>query len=200
MDKANKAMDRVLADLQSLKLDKALDENSGKEENARPEPKGVKLLLLLFAAVAIALMLSYIFSTFPLAEIIKSRWESELLAGNRLELEGFSIIFKNGTVEGLESLYLREQKNEFSACLLGEKKEGDYYIFSLYQPRMREQGFNRVVFEPCSPESLVILHTHPYKRCVASETDLQTLRKAQEENPDLLMVVMCEPGRFGVYD
>jgi len=81
----------------------------------------------------------------------------------------------------------------------GIKENDVYYITSLEQPTMYEQAFNHVSFAPCSEESLILLHTHPYKKCIASETDINTLREMQQRNADVLMVVMCEPDRFSVY-
>lgn len=177
---------------------KAINWGSLDEEIPKKDSKLAKALLLSLGLITIILMVTYIFSVFPLADIIKSRLESELLEDDRLELAEFSIYFEEGTAEWLESMYFQEQKNEFSVCLLGSQREGNYYINSLYRPEQR-QSFNQVVFAPCSPVALIILHTHPYKRCAASETDLRTLNKTKERNPEVLMVVMCEVKRFSVY-
>ena len=64
---------------------------------------------------------------------------------------------------------------------------------------MFEQTFNHVQFEKCSKESFAILHTHPYKSCIASDTDIKTLKSSQKENPAMLMIVMCDPQRVSVY-
>ncbi len=155
----------------------------------------------LFAAgiFLVLLMVSFTFVTFPIADIIVSTLQSNPLEDNIIDLNNFEVIFDQDTLAELQTIYFNEQKVEFSVCLSGEKRGPDYYINSLYQPKMFEQTFNHVNFAPCNQETLLLLHSHPYKRCTASETDLNTLRKTQESNPDILMVVMCEPSRFSIY-
>lgn len=158
-----------------------------------------KIIAVTGGAILVLLIMSYVFVTYPVSAIIEGKLESELLSEDRLNLESFSIVFVNESYDILLSLYFKERRVEFSVCLLGEKDDDTYYIDSLYQPMMYEQYFNRVVFDPCSENTLVILHTHPYKRCSASRADLRMLEKTKERNPDVLMVVMCESDRFSVY-
>ena len=153
--------------------------------------------------VLILLMVSYIFAGFPLSGIIRGQLESSPLEGNQVVVDDITLIFLNGTKDLIDEYYFSEQKTEFSLCLRGEvlpSLHGEVYsISSLYQPKQFEQTFNHVSFEPCSEETLVIFHTHPYKSCLATSTDLNTLENTQEINKNVLMVVMCEPKRFSVY-
>ena len=154
----------------------------------------------LFAAIfLVLLMVSFTFVTFPISDILVGILQSNPLEDNTLILDGFEIIFDQSTLSQLQSIYFAEQEVEFSVCLSGEKRGANYHISDLYQPEMFEQTFNHVSFAPCSQDTLLLLHSHPYKRCAASETDLNTLTSTQKLNPDILMVVMCEPGRFAVY-
>ncbi len=148
-------------------------------------------------------MVSYIFAGFPLSGIIRGQLESSPLEGNQVVVDDVTLLFEQGTKDVIEGYYFSELETEFSLCLQGEVLPSltgrVYSITSLYQPTQYEQTFNHVTFERCSEDTLVILHTHPYKSCVASGTDLNTLERSQEENPYMLMVVMCEPQRFSVY-
>lgn len=162
-------------------------------------PKIKKAALLGIGVFIVLLMLSYTFVTFPIGDIIQGKTQSTLLQGNMLILPEFTIIFQNNTSSALESLYLQEQREEFSVCLRGTYENNLYSITSLYQPLTYRRTFNQVTFEPCNAQTLIMLHSHPYKRCTASQTDLETLRKSQVENPAILMVVMCEPRRLAVY-
>jgi hypothetical protein len=157
-----------------------------------------KILVVIAGIISILLMISYIFVSYPISGIIQGQLASIPLEKNKLDVGDFSIIFEGGTAKELESFYLEEQKVEFSVCLNGYK-EGDYHITSLYKPKMFQQSFNHVSFEPCSANSIILLHTHPYKSCIASDTDINTLKKSRKLNKDVLMVVMCEPERFSVY-
>jgi proteasome lid subunit RPN8/RPN11 len=168
------------------------------EETIEEESKLKKIMLLIIGLFLVALLLSYIFVQYPLGNIIAGQTESTPLQQNTLVLDTFSIHFLNNTAEQLRNIYFSEQRVEFSVCLQGTK-EKDYFITSIYEPKTFSQTFNQVVFAPCE-DSLIILHSHPYKSCIASTTDIELLKKSKEKNKDVLMVVMCEPERFSVYN
>lgn len=164
-----------------------------------------KFSLIFLGIFLVLLMVSYIFVSYPLSGIIRGQLESTPLDNGIIEVvdENLQIIFNQQTLDQLTEIYLNEQEVEFSVCLSGQMiNESDldvYYLDSLHVPEMYEQTFNHVSFKSCPVETLVMLHSHPYKSCLASETDINTLESSRSGNSDLLMVVMCEPGRFSVY-
>lgn len=163
-----------------------------------------KFYLWLVGIIAVILMLSYVFVTFPIADIIIGKVDSQVLVGNTLagntpETKDLHLEFEQSVLEQLQSYYLNNQQTEFSVCLGGMVVNKGYRITSLYFPTTYKRLFNQVTFEPCSADTLILLHSHPYKRCSASATDLRTLKKSQQENPSTLMLVMCESSRFAVY-
>jgi hypothetical protein len=172
------------------------------EESEDPSQKSwiAKTTIFLGGLVMIILMISYVFVSFPVGDLIIGQLESNPLNDDKIELNDFTIFFTSGIHEELQQIYLAEQEVEFSVCLIGDKMGEDYIITTLYQPKMFTQSFNHVSFEPCSKETLIMLHSHPYKSCVASDTDINTLKKMKKVNADVLMVVMCEPDRFSVYN
>jgi len=171
------------------------------EEELPEQPSKLKKLFIIMGGLClILLMLSFTFVSFPISDIIRGQLESNPLKDNIIQLENFAIIFENNTLEELQQIYFTEQKNEFSVCLSGNKENQEYHINSLYQPEMYEQSFNHVTFQPCSQDTLIMLHSHPYKSCLASDTDLNTLKQTQLNNPDVLMVIMCQPDRFSIYN
>tara|TARA_Y100000310_G_C20624122_1_gene784926 strand:- start:240 stop:815 length:576 start_codon:yes stop_codon:yes gene_type:complete len=177
------------------------------EEEPEEKPSKLKKVWLVMVSIfLVLLMISFIFVTFPIGDIIQGKVESNLLKGDVIDLDDFKIYFEDNLEEVLESYYFNEQEVEISLCLEGYREDdrhmtsfGDYFITSLYEPSVFSSAYNHVSFEPCSKETVLILHTHPYKRCVASDTDLETLEKSKLLNEDVLMVVMCEPSRFSVY-
>ena len=180
----------VLEDLQTLQLD---------EKEIPQKSPFLTIILPLAAILSILLMVSFIFVTFPIADILLGKAESQSLQGNTLALNQYQIIFENDTLTNLQSFYLQQQKVEWSACLEGTKESNIYHITHIYQPSMHQQSFNHVSFASCSSDTLIFVHTHPYKRCQASQTDRDTLQNIQQEHPDTLMLVMCEPTRFSAY-
>ena len=91
--------------------DLPLDE---KESIIPPQLK--KIILFIIGLFIILLMVSYIFVTFPIGDIIQGKTQSTLLQENMLVLPEFVIIFQNNTAQALEALYLQEQQEEFSVC------------------------------------------------------------------------------------
>jgi proteasome lid subunit RPN8/RPN11 len=162
-----------------------------------------KIMIVIIGLILATLIASYIFAGFPLSGIIRGQLESSPLENNIVIVDNITLVFEDSAKEVIEQYYFSEQETEFSLCLFGEKLEEDgmavYHITDLYQPKQYQQTFNHVSFESCLPETLILLHTHPYKSCLASDTDINTLRRMQENNPDVLMLVMCEPARFSVY-
>jgi len=113
-------------------------------------------------------------------------------------------IFENNTQIILEQIYTQEQEQnlvETSVCLSGYTQDNNskYYISSLFYPEIYEQSFNHVNFESCPNDTLIMLHTHPYKRCLASKTDIKTLNNVKKNSPNTIMIVMCENNKFSVY-
>lgn len=160
------------------------------EEDQEEEKKPHYIL----ATVIFILIVTYIFAAYPIGNIIRGQLESNPLNNDLIELKDFSIKFLNETQKELQEIYFNEQKVEFSVCLIGEKIDKNYYIKSLYKPKMYEQRFNQVVFEPCSEQTIIVLHSHPYKSCLASKQDLESMKKSNKT-----ILIMCEPGRFSVY-
>lgn len=191
----------ITQDLQSLKESDLLDEPPR-------SPLSSLILKLIFAfggLLTLLLLTSFIFLSYPLDHIIAGKLESHTPIANMIALDTLAISFEQDTQQQLEQIYLANQKVEFSLCLLGKLEQQTttqkpiYHITSLYQPLMYQQTFNHVIFEPCSKDTLIMLHSHPYKSCIASDTDINTLKKTKEYNPAILMVVMCEPNRYSVY-
>lgn len=164
------------------------------------EPAWKKILVLLIGLFLLLLILSYFLVSYPIFPILESIFESQESKGGEIKLEDFSIIFQENTFEYLQEIYLENQSVEFVACLKGEKIEGDYKINEIYQPYMNTQSFSHVSFKPCSKDTLILLHSHPFRRCIASQQDIKTLKELRGVNRDVIMVIMCEPNRFSVYE
>jgi proteasome lid subunit RPN8/RPN11 len=163
------------------------------------ESRWKKPLVWSMGGFMILLMLSFVFVTYPIGPILEGKIESNLIKNNQIDVGEFTIFFEGNSYDKLLQVYNPDLEYEISLCLLGTKKGDDYIVSSLYEPKIYEQTFDHVSFEACNQETIVMLHSHPYKRCVASNTDINTLASTQKVNPDVVMVVMCEPDRFSVY-
>ena len=179
-------------DILHVAREEELRQADGQQPRSRLWALGIALFLFV-------LMLSFVFVTFPIGDIIAGQIESRPLEGGIVEAGGLRIVFREDALRQLQGIYYEEQRREFSLCMQGAKEGNSYGISGLYQPTTYHQTFSSVTFESCSDDTLIILHSHPYKSCIASEADMRMLERSKERNPDVLMVVMCEPGRFSVY-
>ena len=66
-------------------------------------------------------------------------------------------------------------------------------------PKAFGQSVSHVSAELCNSNTIVALHSHPYKRCIFSEQDIKSYEAARQINPDAIIGLMCEADRFGFY-
>ncbi len=188
--------------IKTIEEDLRLIKESELLNHKKPSPLSSFATKLFFAfggLLTLLLLASFIFLSYPIDHIIAGKLESHTPIANTILIGNLTLIFEQNTDQQLQTLYLNQQKVEFSVCLLGTKDLNTYHLTSLYTPKMYKQTFNHVIFEPCNKDTLIMLHSHPYKSCLASDTDINTLKQTKQTNPDILMVVMCEPQRYSVY-
>ena len=171
------------------------------EREEEQTPWWKKLYIGIIGLLLLGLMLSY-FIFAPVADTIRGQISSETVRDNQLVFGDVMLDFRGATDRYLAQLYTENQEVravETSACLKGNKQGNTYVITEVFEPRIIQQAYNHVTFTACPQDTLVMLHTHPYLRCEASHTDEDTFRGRKEQNPDLLMVIMCAPDRYVVY-
>jgi proteasome lid subunit RPN8/RPN11 len=168
-------------------------------ESKKLSPLAKKLIIGFCGLFLILIILSWIYLQYPLFGIIEGQIESRSINNNVLQLNGFKIIFTDSAIRAVEDSYSSNKNVETSMCLKGTLTGQDYFINETYTPVIYDASFRHVTSEPCSNDTLIMFHTHPYKSCVASSTDLNTLKATQTENPDIIMIVMCEQNRFSTY-
>lgn len=183
----------VEEDLSSLKEEDLLKESKGLSVKAK------RILILCVGLFLVILIMSLVFLEGPMFHVVAGQIESRSVNNNVLELSDFNVIFNDVALLKVKESYLNNPEVETSLCLIGEKKGRDYFISDAYTPIIFEQSFRHVSHEPCDSRTIMMFHTHPYKSCLASSTDLNTLKRSQLNNPDMLTIVMCEPNKFSVY-
>jgi proteasome lid subunit RPN8/RPN11 len=194
LDKINKFPKTVEEDLKLIKESELLKE----ERKLHPL---LKRAMILFASLVIVfLFLSLIYLQYPLFNVIQGQIESKSPNNNILQLKNFNIDFTDDAIKIMQTSFKDNKDVETSLCLKGELKDKTYFINEIYAPKIYEQSLKHVSSEPCSNTTLIMFHTHPYKSCIASTTDLYTLKSTQQTNPNIIMIIMCEPDRFSTYE
>ncbi len=177
-----------MQDLPSRKeIDKILEEDS----------KSKKIVIGIISIFLLILISSYFLLSYPIYPIIASNYESYEIEEKTILTDEFSIVFLEKTYEILKNNYLENEEVEITACLLGDKKN-NYFIDEIYFPEVITQSVTHVIFKPCPDGTLIWLHSHPYKRCIASKQDIDTLNK-QNNNNETLMMIMCSTTQFNIY-
>tara|TARA_Y100000310_G_C20695329_1_gene825273 strand:- start:4683 stop:5204 length:522 start_codon:yes stop_codon:yes gene_type:complete len=158
-----------------------------------------KVSVLIMSLFLIFLIVSFTF-TGVLGDIVASLIESETIEDGLVELEDFSVQFDGDSYEVLLGVYNDNQEYETKVCLFGYIEDDVYHVDEVYLPVIYSQTFNQVVSEACPTDTLIALHSHPYRHCIASEQDLSNLEIAKLNNPNAVIGVMCEEERFSFYN
>lgn len=161
------------------------------EEDSVPEWVQ-KYFVRAVAIFLVLLMLSFVYLNYPVIGQLVSKPVNQ----NTLELKNVTVHFDDEPLSMIMSSYRLEVETPF--CLQGTREGQDYFITSAYVPTISDQSRTHVTHAACQ-ETLILFHTHPYKSCLASATDLNTLASNQERDSNIIMVIMCEPNRFSLY-
>jgi hypothetical protein len=181
------------------KMMQEAEESAENDAGEKEQSTWKKPLLTAGGIVSLFLLLSYVWVTFPVGDILVGTLVSEVI-GDDFSIHGdnISITFTNESLQQLQRLFIENEGQEFSLCLLGETHNGTYLIDELYLPTIYEQSFSHVKSEPCPPEALIHLHSHPHKRCIPSHQDRETFERFSSTRENALMIVMCDTDRFTI--
>ena len=169
-------------------------------EKTAKEIKYNKIIIAAIGVFMILLVVPYFIFGNNIFYIIEGKFVSEKIKNDFSVLfESGKVIFENGTYNKLKEFYLANQKNEFKVCLVGKKENKNYLVSELYVPKTFGQSVSHVSAELCNSNTIVALHSHPYKRCIFSEQDIKSYEAARQINPDAIIGLMCEADRFGFY-
>lgn len=187
--------DLVIEDLEKAKIDLEKDEDLLAPETPNNfNSKKVKTFFL--ASFLILLMLSFLYLSSPVYSFILGLAGSSKLDGSNVIFENSVIVsFDANTLGFLQDLY-NPLGDEHAVCLLGDVVDGKYVVTDYYVPLISDHDWNFVSHAPCNDDAIIMLHTHPFKRCEPSQTDRNTLKMTQLRNDKMLMLVMCSKNRF----
>ena len=165
------------------------------EEERKIKKVGVKIISIFL----LGLILSYLLLGYPIYPIIASNYDSHSIEGNTIFTEDANIVFLVDTYDILKEHYLKNEEVEISACLNGYV-ENNYFIEEVFFPEVITKSVNSITFKSCPEETIIWLHSHPYKKCIASKQDLNTLDKQKNNNKKIAMVIMCSETQFNIYE
>lgn len=175
-----------------------------------PEESKVRTLFKRFFLFFVGLFLLYLSLTyFGIGPHIMQIFEGQIVSVKLNENFSISVgnqttvLFEEEVYNELLEYYIAHQRYEFAACFFGNITEtGDekrYTLTAMKIPHMYSQSVHRVVSTGCPVETLVSLHTHPYKQCLFSEQDIQSFFVFRDRAPNGLYALLCEEDRFTFY-
>lgn len=163
-------------------------------------PKLKRILVIFVSLLMIFLIASFIYIKFPIFGVLLGQTQSRSLQGNVLTLKGVNVFLEGNSLNEIINTYEHNPSVETSLCLEGESQGNNYFINRAYEPKILSQSYTHVTHESCSADTIILFHTHPYKSCLASDMDLDTLKRNQISKPKTIMIIMCEPNRFSLYN
>ncbi len=159
-----------------------------------------KIFARLFGVLALLSLLIYFGAQ---SGTIVGLMRSTTLDGNQLSHGNVTIHFNDNVLSSLQSTYLEEADREIKACLEGMVLEEDnglsYQVTGITYPEVISSSVVHITTSMCPESTIIVLHSHPLNRCVASDQDMRTLKRYHDVNPHILALIMCNIDRFSVY-
>ena len=169
-------------------------------EEDSPFKRTVKKIALGVIGLFLAMLIfTYLIPGTYVMSVLEGMFVSAKLQNFTVPVQEGHVIFEGAVYKELKEIYLAEQRNEFKVCLGGYKEGDDYYVNSLYKPIIHSQSFSHVSAEQCPAETIIPLHSHPYKSCIFSAQDIQSYEHFQSINPEAILGLICEVDRFSFY-
>ncbi len=166
-------------------------------EDETPAQKRIKKISKIVIAVMLILMLSSFVVPY---DVLISMIESDVLKDNSLRLKDKTVMFKPEVLDNLTLYYIENQMTEWKVCLTGYVAGTDYRITGFYSPKTYFATPISVSTQKCSQETIITLHTHPFRNCLFSYQDIATYHNYKRINPKALTGVMCDIDRFAFYE
>lgn len=158
-----------------------------------------KTLIIILGLCMIFLMISYVFYSNGNEEIILGLIGSTTLEHNRINLPNQTIEFEGNVFISLVQHYVANDGNEIKACFMGDREGDKITLRQIEFPKVHNSYYNYVKADPCPKETLLSVHSHPNRRCRPSTQDMNNYEQLKIYNPDLIVAVLCEQGRFYFY-
>ncbi len=177
-------------------MDKHYDFEDFEVKEETEEEINRKKKIRTFGGIFLAfLMLSFVIPQ----DVLHSFAASKTVFDNTIKLNNITIVFKDNNYETLRNYYFAHQLTEFKLCLTGTIANNTYEVTNMYAPRIIFASPTSVHSTICNQETIIDLHSHPFKECRASEQDSISYRYYKRNNPNVLAAVMCDSDRFGFY-
>lgn len=167
------------------------------DEYHEEEPSRIgRIILSIVGGLMILLLLSY----FLFSDVLSNTIGSETLNNSTLEISGYIIRFHGDALDKLQQEYVDNQEREIKACLYGAANGRNYSVNNVTFPEIIDASVAHVRTAGCAADPIVTLHSHPVKRCLASQQDIDNYRTRKAANPKLLLMIMCDIDRFALID
>ena len=169
------------------------------QENAFKR-KLFKGLLVVVAVVMVVILVTYMLGDYEFMDILQGFIASDTLSEElTLQYKEYAIHFSPESYETLHKFYQGNLQHEFAACLQGTYAEKTYAVTSIKVPDLFSQSVFAVVSGACDQQTIIRLHSHPFRRCVFSPQDIFNYQQIRQQQGDIMLGLMCEPTRFTFY-
>ena len=157
-------------------------------------------LMMVLAVVMIVMVITYLFGEYEFTDILKGIVASDTVSEDlTLTYQDYTVHFSPEAYDALQKLYMGNIQHEFAACLMGVYVNNTYAVTDIHVPDLFSQSVFEVVSGACNKQTIIRLHSHPYRRCVFSPQDIFSYQKIREHQGNIMLGLMCEPTRFSFY-
>jgi predicted nucleic acid-binding Zn ribbon protein len=189
--------DPVLEDLEKVRH--KIEQDLMKETEQQHQEKTIKRkrkTTIIISIILVLIILSYLYLSYPVYDYLQGIAGSSKINNNEINFQNkITVTITDEVLLVLQDLY-DPFWHERALCLTGTITNNKYEVTSYYKPSIHSRGWNFVSHSSCIEETIIMLHTHPLKRCTPSETDKQTLQRTKRTNPEIIMMIMCGQERF----
>lgn len=175
------------------------DMNAEAKENAFKR-RLLKGFIAVVAVILVFVVVMYMLGDYEFIDILEGLIASDTLSENlTLQYQDYTILLAPEAHEALQKSYMGNLQHEFAACLKGIYYEKLYNVTSIKAPDIFSQSVFNVISGACDEDTIIRLHSHPFKRCVFSPQDIYSYQQLREKDGNILLGLMCEPNRFTFY-
>lgn len=165
------------------------------EEETESQRRIKKISKYVIGAMLILMMLSFVVPF----DVIFSLLESDKVKDGQIQLTDNRVLFKPEVLDELKEHYKANQMTEIKICLTGYIEEKDYKITGFYSPKTYFKTPISIRSDPCNDETIISMHTHPFRNCLFSYQDIVSYNYYKRINPKAMTAVMCDIDRFAFY-
>ena len=165
------------------------------EEETEAQKRFRRISKIVITIMLILMMLSFVIPF----DVVFSLLESDKVKDNQIQAGDKVVMFRSEVLENLKQFYIENQMTEIKMCLTGYVENEEYRVTGFYAPITHFKTPISIRSEACNDETIITMHTHPFRNCLFSYQDIVSYTYYKRLNPKAITAIMCDLERFAFY-